>query len=82
MNNTVKLQEILSKLNIAEKRLPQDGRFSIKTATKDIDMRVSILPTVYGEKIVMRLLDKSGFDFNLTTLGFPQKNLSIFKKVI
>ena len=74
--------KILSKLNIAEKRLPQDGRFSIKTATKDIDMRVSILPTVYGEKIVMRLLDKSGFDFNLTTLGFPQKNLSIFKKVI
>ena len=74
--------KILSKLNIAEKRLPQDGRFSIKTAAKDIDVRVSILPTVYGEKIVMRLLDKSGFDFNLTTLGFPKKNLGIFKKVI
>ena len=74
--------KILSKLNIAEKRLPQDGRFSIKTASKDIDVRVSILPTVYGEKIVMRLLDKSGFDFNLTTLGFPKKNLSVFKKVI
>ena len=65
--------KILSKLNIAEKRLPQDGRFSIKTASKDIDVRVSILPTVYGEKIVMRLLDKSGFDFNLTTLGFPKR---------
>ena len=74
--------KILSKLNIAEKRLPQDGRFSIKTATKDIDVRVSILPTVYGEKIVLRLLDKSGFDFNLTTLGFPQNHLGIFKKVI
>ncbi|MFL2989743.1 MAG: GspE/PulE family protein [Candidatus Neomarinimicrobiota bacterium] len=74
--------KILSKLNIAEKRLPQDGRFSIKTATKDLDVRVSILPTVHGEKIVMRLLDKSGFDFNLTTLGFPKKNLSVFKKVI
>ena len=74
--------KILSKLNIAEKRLPQDGRFSIKTASKDIDVRVSILPTVYGEKIVMRLLDKSGFDFNLTTLGFPKKNLGVFKKVI
>ena len=74
--------KILSKLNIAEKRLPQDGRFSIKTAAKDIDVRVSILPTVHGEKIVMRLLDKSGFDFNLTTLGFPKKNLSVFKKVI
>ncbi len=74
--------KILSKLNIAEKRLPQDGRFSIKTATKDIDVRVSILPTVYGEKIVLRLLDKSGFDFNLTTLGFPQNHLGVFKKVI
>ena len=74
--------KILSKLNIAEKRLPQDGRFSIKTAAKDIDVRVSILPTVYGEKIVLRLLDKSGFDFNLTTLGFPQKHLGVFKKVI
>ena len=74
--------KILSKLNIAEKRLPQDGRFSIKTVSKDIDVRVSILPTVYGEKIVMRLLDKSGFDFNLTTLGFPKKNLGVFKKVI
>jgi len=74
--------KILSKLNIAEKRLPQDGRFSIKTASKDLDVRVSILPTVHGEKIVMRLLDKSGFDFNLTTLGFPKKNLSVFKKVI
>ena len=74
--------KILSKLNIAEKRLPQDGRFSIKTATKDIDVRVSILPTVYGEKIVLRLLDKSGFDFNLTTLGFPQNYLGVFKKVI
>ena len=74
--------KILSKLNIAEKRLPQDGRFSIKTAAKDIDVRVSILPTVYGEKIVLRLLDMSGFDFNLTTLGFPQKHLGVFKKVI
>ncbi len=74
--------KILSKLNIAEKRLPQDGRFSIKSTTKDIDVRVSILPTVYGEKIVMRLLDKTGFDFNLTSLGFPAENLKIFKKII
>ncbi len=74
--------KILSKLNIAEKRLPQDGRFSIKAPGKDIDVRVSILPTVYGEKVVMRLLDKTGFDFNLSSLGFPQDNLGIFKKVI
>jgi type II secretory ATPase GspE/PulE/Tfp pilus assembly ATPase PilB-like protein len=56
--------KILSKLNIAEKRLPQDGRFTIKTTEKEIDVRVSILPTIYGEKIVMRLLDKTGFAFN------------------
>jgi len=74
--------KILSNLNIAEKRLPQDGRFSIKSPGKDIDIRVSILPTVYGEKIVMRLLDKTGFDFNLTSLGFPKQNLGVFKKVI
>ena len=74
--------KILSNLNIAEKRLPQDGRFSIKSPGKDIDIRVSILPTVYGEKVVMRLLDKTGFDFNLKSLGFPQQNLGTFKKVI
>ena len=74
--------KILSNLNIAEKRLPQDGRFSIKAPGKDIDIRVSILPTVYGEKVVMRLLDKTGFDFNLTSLGFPKRNLNTFKKVI
>ena len=74
--------KILSNLNIAEKRLPQDGRFSVKSPGKDIDIRVSILPTVYGEKIVMRLLDKTGFDFNLSSLGFPKQNLGTFKKVI
>ena len=72
--------KILSNLNIAEKRLPQDGRFSIKSPGKDIDIRVSILPTVYGEKVVMRLLDKTGFDFNLTSLGFPKENLHSLKK--
>jgi len=74
--------KILSKLNIAEKRLPQDGRFSIKAPGKDIDVRVSILPTVYGEKVVMRLLDKTGFDFSLSSLGFPNDHLGVFKKVI
>ncbi len=74
--------KILSKLNIAERRLPQDGRFSIKTASRDIDVRVSILPTVFGEKIVMRLLDKSGFEFTLGTLGFDDDMYSIFRRVI
>ena len=74
--------KILSKLNIAEKRLPQDGRLTIKTTEKEIDVRVSILPTIYGEKIVMRLLDKTGFDFNLKSLGLENELYQIFKKVI
>jgi type II secretory ATPase GspE/PulE/Tfp pilus assembly ATPase PilB-like protein len=74
--------KILSKLNIAEKRLPQDGRCSIKTAEKDFDVRVSILPTVAGEKIVLRLLDKSGFAHSLTTLGFDEEALMVFRRWI
>ncbi len=74
--------KILSKLNIAERRLPQDGRFTIKSTSHEIDVRVSILPTVYGEKVVMRLLDKSGFAFNLKSLGFEQDMYAIFKRVI
>jgi len=74
--------KILSKLNIAEKRLPQDGRFTVRTAEKEIDMRVSILPLVTGEKIVMRLLDKSGFAFSLTTLGFDEEDGKIFRRWI
>jgi len=62
--------KIISKLNIAERRLTQDGRLSIKTADRLVDVRVSILPTVFGEKVVLRLLDKSGFMFSLRNLGF------------
>ena len=74
--------KILSNLNIAERRLPQDGRFTIKASNREIDVRVSILPTVYGEKTVLRLLDKSGFGFNLKSLGFEDKMHSIFRRVI
>jgi type IV pilus assembly protein PilB len=74
--------KILSKLNIAEKRLPQDGRFTIRTSEKEIDVRVSVLPTIAGEKIVLRLLDKSGFAFSLTTLGFDEEQLMIFRRWI
>lgn len=74
--------KILSKLNIAERRLPQDGRMTIKTSQKEIDVRVSILPTVYGEKIVLRLLDKTGFDFNLRSLGFEDNMYHLFKRAI
>ncbi|RLC50180.1 MAG: pilus assembly protein PilB, partial [Candidatus Cloacimonadota bacterium] len=66
----VSLVKVMSKLNIAERRLPQDGHISLKTAMKSVDVRVSITPTVTGEKVVMRLLDKGEFGFSLRTLGF------------
>jgi len=74
--------KILSRLNIAEKRLPQDGRFTIRAPGKEVDVRVSILPTVNGEKVVMRLLDKTGFAMNLETLGFESSMLKIFRRWI
>ncbi len=74
--------KILSNLDIAERRLPQDGRMSIQTGDREIDVRVSVLPTVYGEKIVMRLLDKGSFGMDLTTLGFEKKDLTIFSRWI
>ncbi|MBL7073774.1 Flp pilus assembly complex ATPase component TadA [candidate division KSB1 bacterium] len=74
--------KILSRLNIAEHRLPQDGRFTVRSPEKDLDIRVSVLPTVFGEKIVLRLLDKTGFSMDLTQLGFEQRMLSIFRKWI
>ncbi|HBA85858.1 MAG TPA: secretion system protein E [Verrucomicrobia bacterium] len=65
--------KIMSNLNIAERRVPQDGRFKIKALGKEADIRVSILPTVHGEKIVMRILDKSALAPNLSALGLDQK---------
>ncbi len=61
--------KIMSDLNIAERRVPQDGRFNIKALGKEVDLRVSILPTVYGEKVVMRTLDKSSLAPSLSALG-------------
>ncbi|RLC55475.1 MAG: pilus assembly protein PilB [Candidatus Cloacimonadota bacterium] len=78
----VSLVKVMSKLNIAERRLPQDGHISLKTSVKSVDVRVSITPTVTGEKIVMRLLDKGEFGFNLTTLGFSKSDMEIFHKWI
>ncbi len=74
--------KILSKLNIAEHRLPQDGRMKIRTADRDIDVRVSVLPTVFGEKVVLRLLGFGGRKLSLTNLGFPENKLRIFRKWI
>ena len=78
--------KILSKLDIAEKRLPQDGRIKIKTKIqeriKDLDYRVSVLPTIFGEKIVLRLLDKDNLMLDMTRLGFEADSLRRFEQAI
>jgi len=75
--------KIMSKLNIAERRLPQDGRIKLKVLGKDIDLRVSTLPTMYGESVVMRILDKSNTDlYEITRLGFPEDSLKDFESLI
>ena len=78
--------KIMSKLDIAEKRLPQDGRIKIRFAdngtTRDIDFRVSCLPTLFGEKIVLRLLDKDKLMLDMTKLGFEPESLAKFEAAI
>ena len=78
----ISLVKVMSKLNIAERRLPQDGHISLRTSLKSVDVRVSITPTVLGEKVVMRLLDKGDFGFTLDTLGFEPEDMVIFDKII
>ncbi len=74
--------KILSHLNIAEHRIPQDGRFRMKTQKKECDVRVSLLPTVHGEKIVMRILDKSALTPSLAALGLDQRSYENIKFAI
>jgi type IV pilus assembly protein PilB len=74
--------KLLSAMNIAERRLPQDGRFKIRAPGRDIDVRVSALPTIYGEKVVMRILDKKAVSHDLDLLGFGPEFLQEFKRVL
>jgi type IV pilus assembly protein PilB len=74
--------KILSKMDIAERRLPQDGRFRIKAPGREIDVRVSVIPTIYGEKVVMRILDSLALNHNLDELGFEPKLLKEFKEML
>src|SRR5437868_5434569 len=74
--------KILAGLNIAERRLPQDGRFRIRVMGKDVDLRISILPTAHGEKIVIRILDKSALSGGIDQLGMDQDTLNKFRKAI
>jgi type IV pilus assembly protein PilB len=72
--------KIMADINIAERRIPQDGRLSVNAHGKKIDLRVATLPTVWGEKVVMRILDNSTARMDLTDLGFSPHNFSIFEK--
>ncbi len=74
--------KIMAKMNIAEKRLPQDGRIEIRMADKDIDIRVSTLPTAFGERVVLRLLDKTNILLRVSELGMPEHQLEKFDKLI
>jgi type IV pilus assembly protein PilB len=74
--------KILSGLNIAERRLPQDGNCRVRIMGRVVDIRVSIIPTIYGEKVVMRLLDKENLKTNLLELGFDSDALEIIKHAI
>ena len=74
--------KIMANLDIAERRLPQDGRISVKFQNREIDLRVSSLPTIFGEKIVMRVLDKGTTVLDLGRLGFDEEDLTRFKQVI
>ncbi len=74
--------KIMAGLNIAERRLPQDGRFAIRTAGKDIDLRVSVLPTSHGERVVLRLLEKENRLLNLSEMGLSPERLAIVQQLI
>jgi general secretion pathway protein E len=74
--------KIMSRLNIAERRLPQDGRIKLRVSGRDIDLRVSTIPTAYGESIVMRILDRGTALVYLDHLGFPEETLEKYKNLI
>ena len=74
--------KIMAKLNIAERRLPQDGRIKLRVLGKEIDFRVSTLPTMFGESVVLRILDRESVILDLEQLGFPGYDLTKFRDLI
>ena len=74
--------KVMAKLNIAEKRLPQDGRIEIKIADRSVDIRVSTIPTAFGERVVLRLLDKTASILMLSDLGMDDRKIGIFNGLI
>ncbi len=74
--------KIMANLDIAERRLPQDGRIKLRVQGKEIDLRVSTVPTMHGESVVMRILDKGGVTLNFAALGFDDANLKVFLDIL
>jgi type IV pilus assembly protein PilB len=74
--------KVMSGMNIAEKRLPQDGRITYKMGQKEIDMRISVLPAIFGEKVVIRVISKETFDIPKEKLGFLPENLAAFDAIL
>ncbi|MFN4149480.1 MAG: ATPase, T2SS/T4P/T4SS family, partial [Candidatus Sericytochromatia bacterium] len=81
-NGLVSRIKILSKMDIAEKRIPQDGNLKARLKNKDVDIRVSTLPTQYGEKAVLRILDTTSIKLHIDSLGFSQANYNILKSTL
>jgi len=74
--------KIMARLNIAERRLPQDGRIQLRVAGREVDVRVSVIPMIHGEGIVMRLLDKGGMEYTLSKLGMEDDLYAVFQDLI
>ena len=74
--------KVLANLNVAERRVPQDGKFHVKVGQRDYDIRVSVVPTVFGERVVLRLLDKSGKLLTLQQLGLSEEDLKKVEEII
>jgi len=74
--------KIMANLDIAERRLPQDGRIKLRLGHREVDFRVNVIPTIYGEKVVLRLLDKSNLQLNLDSLGFEAHQKELFLSAI
>jgi general secretion pathway protein E/type IV pilus assembly protein PilB len=74
--------KIMARLNIAERRLPQDGRIQLKVVGREVDVRVSVIPMIHGEGIVLRILDKSSMDFSLAGVGMSEQLYPVFQELI
>lgn len=74
--------KVMAKMNIAEKRVPQDGRAQVRLGEQEIDIRISTIPTAYGERLVMRLLNKSGYFLKFSEFGLSDENMTLLNKII